>query len=154
MLRTTTKTADTAAITFYNLLVGGIARVSDVVETIFPKPGNGGQKILEAESNVIRDEDAFPEGGGAEDKDEDRRHRGYHILQPSCRWDRAGVQCRRDRPPKPRNSSLKLLEAVSIVIRDEGIVPEGGGAEDQDEDRRHHGHHILQPAGGWDCACD
>ena len=86
-----TTSADTAAITFYNLLVGAIARVFDVAETISPKPGNGG---------------------------------------------------------------LKLLEAVSIVIRDEGIVPEGGGAEDQDEDRRHRGHHILQPAGGWDCACD
>ena len=29
--------------------------------------------------------------------------------------------------PKPGNGSLKLLEAVFNVIREEGIVPEGGG---------------------------
>ena len=30
--------------------------------------------------------------------------------------------------PKPGNAGLKLLEAVSNVIAEEGIVPEGGGA--------------------------
>ena len=50
--------------------------------------------------------------------------------------------------PKPGNGGLKLLKAVSSVVGEEGIVPEGGGAEDEDEDRRHRGHHVLQPAGG------
>ena len=44
---------------------------------------------------------------------------------------------------KPGDGSLKLLEAVSNVIGDEGIVPEGGGHEDKDEDCQHHGHHVL-----------
>ena len=30
--------------------------------------------------------------------------------------------------PKPGDGGLKLLEAVSNLIGDEGIVPEGGGA--------------------------
>ena len=59
------RTADTAAIAFYNLLVGAIARVFDVVETASPKPGNGGLKLLEAVSNVIGEEGIVPEGGGA-----------------------------------------------------------------------------------------
>ena len=45
--------------------------------------------------------------------------------------------------PKPGNGGLKLIEAVSKLIGDEGIVPEGGGHEDKDEDRRHRGHHVL-----------
>ena len=52
--------------------------------------------------------------------------------------------------PKPGDGGVKLLEAVSNVIGDEGIVPEGGGAEDKGEDRQHRGHHVLQPAGGCD----
>ena len=50
--------------------------------------------------------------------------------------------------PKPGDGDLKLLEAVSNLIGDEGIVPHGSDAEDNDEDRRHCGHHVLQPAGG------
>ena len=73
MLRTMTRTADTAAITFYNLLVGEIARAYDVAETASPKPNNGGVKLLKALSNFIGDEGIFPEGGGAEDEDEDPR---------------------------------------------------------------------------------
>ena len=49
---------------------------------------------------------------------------------------------------KPGDGGVKLLEAVSNVIGDEGIFPEGGGAEDEGEDLRHRGHHVLQPAGG------
>ena len=60
-MRTRTRTADTAAITFYNLLVGGIARVFDVAETTSPKPGNGSLTLLEAVSNVFGDEDINPE---------------------------------------------------------------------------------------------
>ena len=48
--------ADTAAITFYNLLVGEIARSFDVAETASPKPGNCGLKLLEVVSNLIGDE--------------------------------------------------------------------------------------------------
>ena len=62
--------------------------------------------------------------------------------------------------PKPGNGGLKLLkaksgdggvkllEAVSNFIGDEGIFPEGGGAEDEGEDLRRRDHHVLQPAGG------
>ena len=50
--------------------------------------------------------------------------------------------------PKPGDGGLKLLEAVSNVISDEGIFPESGGAEDEDEDCRYSGHHVLQSAGG------
>ena len=32
--------------------------------------------------------------------------------------------------PKPVDGGLKLLEAVSNLIGDEGIFPHGGGAED------------------------
>ena len=62
-----TRTDDTAAITFYNLLVGEIARSFDVAETTSPKPGNGGLKMLEDVSNLIRDEGIVPHGGGAGD---------------------------------------------------------------------------------------
>ena len=50
--------------------------------------------------------------------------------------------------PKPGDSGLKLLDAVSNLIGDEGIFSEGGGAEDEVMDRRHCGHHVLQPAVG------
>ena len=50
-----TMTADTAAITFYNLLVGAIARVFVVAETASPKPGDGGLNMLEAVSNLNGD---------------------------------------------------------------------------------------------------
>ena len=50
--------------------------------------------------------------------------------------------------PKPGDSDLKLLEAVSNLIGDKGIVPHGDGAEEDDEDPIHRGHHALQPAGG------
>ena len=50
--------------------------------------------------------------------------------------------------PKPGDGGVKLIEAVSNFTRDEGVVPEGGGAEDEEEDRRYSGHHVLQPAGG------
>ena len=80
-MRTRTRTADTAAITFYNRLVGEIAPVFDVAETASPKPGDNGVKLLEAVSNVIGDEGIVPEGGGPEDKDEDCRHHGHHVLQ-------------------------------------------------------------------------
>ena len=69
--RTRTRKADTAAITWYNLLVGAIARVFDVAETDSPKPGDGGLKMLDAVSNVIGDEGILPKGGSAEDKDMD-----------------------------------------------------------------------------------
>ena len=82
-MRTRTRTADTAAITFSNLLVGAIAWVFDVAETTSPKPDNSGLKLLEAVSNLIGDEGIFPEGGGAEDTDEDCRHCGHHVLQPA-----------------------------------------------------------------------
>ena len=88
---TMTRTADTAAITFYNLLMGAIARAFDVAETASPKPGDGGVKLLEAVSNVIGDKGIIPEGGGAEDDDEDRQHCGHHVLQPTGGCDRAGV---------------------------------------------------------------
>ena len=63
--------------------MGEIARAFDVAETASPKPGEGGVKLLEAGSNHIRDEGIFPEGGDAEDKGEDRRNRGHHVLQPA-----------------------------------------------------------------------
>ena len=50
--------------------------------------------------------------------------------------------------PKPGNGGVKLLEAVSNLIGDEGIFPEQGGAKEKDEDCRHCGHHVLEPAGG------
>ena len=50
--------------------------------------------------------------------------------------------------PNPGDGGLKLLEAISNDIRDESILPKGGGAEDEGEDRRHRGHHVLQPASG------
>ena len=81
-LGTRMRTADTAAITFYNLLVGEIAWAFDVAETASPKPGDGGLKLLEAVSNVIGDEGIIPEGGGAEDEDEDLQRRDHHVLQP------------------------------------------------------------------------
>ena len=99
VLKRRTTTADTAAVTFYNLLVSAIERVFDVTETASPKPGNGSLKLLES---------------------------------------------------KPGDGGVKLLEAVSNIIGDEGIFPEGGGAEDEDEDRRYSGHHVLQPAGECD----
>ena len=71
--------------------MGEIARAFDVAETASPKPGDGGVKLLEAMSNVIGDEGIFPEGGGAEDEEEDRRHRGHHVLQPAGGCGRAGV---------------------------------------------------------------
>ena len=77
------RTADTAAITFYNLLMGAIARAFDVAETASPKPGDGCVKLLETVSNVTGDEGIFPKGGGHEDKDEDRQHHGHHVLQPT-----------------------------------------------------------------------
>ena len=51
------------AITFYNLLVGAIARVFDVAETASHKPGNGGLELLESVFNVIGEEGIVPEGG-------------------------------------------------------------------------------------------
>ena len=66
-----------------DLLVGEIARVFDVAETAFPKPGNGGLKLLEAVPNVIGDEGIVPESGGPEEKDKDLRHRGHEVLQPA-----------------------------------------------------------------------
>ena len=93
--RTRKRTDDTPVITFFHLLVGVIARVFDVAETASPKPGNdglklldakpvnGGVKLLEAVSNLIGDEGIVPHGGGAEDDDEDRQHRGHHVLQPA-----------------------------------------------------------------------
>ena len=57
--RTRMRTAFTAAITFYNLLMRAIARVFDVAETASPKPGDGGLKLLEAVSNLIGDTDLF-----------------------------------------------------------------------------------------------
>ena len=78
-----TRTADTEPITFYNLLVGVVARVFGVVETASPQPGDSGLKLLEAVSNLIRDEDIVPHGGGAKDDDEDRQYRGHHVLQPA-----------------------------------------------------------------------
>ena len=51
-------------------------------------------------------------------------------------------------PPKPDNGGLKLLEAVSNVIGDWGIFPEGGGTEDEGVDLQRRGHHVLQLAGG------
>ena len=50
--------------------------------------------------------------------------------------------------PKPGDGGVKLLVAVSNFIGDEGIFLKGGGAEDEGNDVRDHGHHILQPAGG------
>ena len=94
-LRTRAWTANIAAITFYNLLVSAITRVFDVAETASPKPGNGGLKLIEAKhgnsglklleavSNLNGDEGIIPEGGGAEDDDEDCRHRGHHVFQPA-----------------------------------------------------------------------
>ena len=76
-------TADTVAITFYNLLVGAIARAFDFADTASLKPGDGGLKLLEAVSNVIGDEGIFPKGGGAEDEGKDVRDHGHHILQPA-----------------------------------------------------------------------
>ena len=81
--RTRARTADTAAITFYNRLVGEVPRAFGVAETASPKPGNGGVKLLEAVSNLIGDEGIFPEQGGANGKDEDCRHHGHHVLQPA-----------------------------------------------------------------------
>ena len=69
---TRARTADTAAITFYNLLVDEITRAFDVAETASPKLGDGGLKLLEAMLNIIGYRGIVPEGGGAEDKDEDR----------------------------------------------------------------------------------
>ena len=83
MRRTRARTADTAAITFYYLLVGEIARAFDVAETASPKPGNGGVKLLEAVSTFIGDEGIFPQGDGAEDKGEDCRHCGHLVSQPA-----------------------------------------------------------------------
>ena len=77
------KNGDTAAITFYNLLVVAIAQVFDVAETDSPKPGDGGLKLREAVSNLIGDEGIVPEGGGTDDEGEDRRHRSHHVLQPA-----------------------------------------------------------------------
>ena len=37
--------------------------------------------------------------------------------------------------PKPGDGGVKLLEAVYNFIGDEAIFPEGGGAEDEGEDR-------------------
>ena len=71
------------AITFYNLLVGEIARTFDVAETASPKPGDGGLKLIEAVSNFTREEGVVPEGGGAEDQEEDRQYSGHHVLQPA-----------------------------------------------------------------------
>ena len=94
---------------FYNLLVVAIARVFGVAETaspklglgsLTPKPVNCGLKLLDALSNVIGDEGIFPESGGAEDNDEDRRHRGHHVLQPAGGWDREGVRRRGDHLPQ------------------------------------------------------
>ena len=76
-------TTDTTAITFYNLLVGEIAQLIDVAETVSSKPGDGDLKLIEAVSNFIGDEGIFPEGGGARDKGEDRRHNCHHVLQPA-----------------------------------------------------------------------
>ena len=102
-LRTRTRTAQTADITFYNLLGGVIARVFDVAETASPrpgngslkllkaKPGNGGLKLLEAVSNLIGDEGIVPEGGGIDDEDEGRRHRRHHVLQTAGGGNHAGV---------------------------------------------------------------
>ena len=66
------KTADTTAITFYNLLVGEIARAFDVAETASPKPGGGGLKILEAATDAMGDEGIFPEEGSDDDDEEER----------------------------------------------------------------------------------
>ena len=82
-LRKRKRTDNTADITFYNLLVGGIAWVFDVAETASPKPGNGGLKLLKAVSNVIGDKDIVPEGGGAEDKDQDCQYNTHGVLQPA-----------------------------------------------------------------------
>ena len=81
--RTRTRIADTAAMKFYNLLVGEIARAFDVAETASPKPGDGGLKLLEAVSNFIGDKGIVPEGGGAEDEEDDCRYSGHHVLQPA-----------------------------------------------------------------------
>ena len=85
-------TADTAAITFFNLLVGAVARVFNVAETASPKTGDGGLNLLEAVSNLNGDEGIIPEGGGAEDEDNDRRYSGHHVLQPAGECGRAGVR--------------------------------------------------------------
>ena len=71
MLRKKTRTADISAITFYNLLVGAIARMFDVAETASPKPGDGGLKLLEVVPNGIGERGIVPGSGGADDKDED-----------------------------------------------------------------------------------
>ena len=78
-----TRTADTAAITFYNLLLGEIARAFDVAETASPKLNDIGMKLLEAVSNFFRDEGVFPEGGGAEDEAENPRYSDHHVLHPT-----------------------------------------------------------------------
>ena len=87
-MRMRTRTAVTAAITFYNLLVGGIAWVFDVAETASPKPGDGGLKLLKAVSNVIGEEGIIPKGipqarqrRAEADQGRIQRHRGRgHIL--------------------------------------------------------------------------
>ena len=85
------RTANTEAITFYNLLVSEITQAFNVVETASPNPGNEGLKLLEAVSNLDGVGGIVPEGGSAEDKDEDRRHRSHRVLQPAGGWDRASV---------------------------------------------------------------
>ena len=54
--------------------------------------------------------------------------------------------------PDPGNGGLKMLKAVPNLIGDKGIVPKGSGAENEDEDRRNRGHHVLESAGGCDRA--
>ena len=50
--------------------------------------------------------------------------------------------------PKPGDGGVKMIEAVSNFSRDECVVPEGGGVEKEEDDRRYSSHHVSQPAGG------
>ena len=69
--------------------MGAIARVFDVTEPAFPKPGHGGLKLLEALGGSAREPERYVGGSTSE------AERYFDVAEPAS--------------PKPGHGSLKLL---------------------------------------------